>query len=267
MPVVALADAPAAVADDYAQLRSPTRRAAIERARGCFVVEGRLALDVLLETDRVRLRSVLAEPTRAAELALLVGDSVPVLVASREELQALTGFAFHRGVLAAADRPPPSSVDEVASSAHRLVVLEGLNDHENLGAVFRNAAALGANGVVLDPTAADPLYRRVVRVSVGNVLRVPFARAVAWPAALTQLREAGFSVVALTPRPDALALDELVRDAPARVALLLGAEGPGLSDGALAAADHRVRIPMAPGVDSLNVATAAAIALYALSRA
>jgi tRNA G18 (ribose-2'-O)-methylase SpoU len=145
-------------------------------------------------------------------------------------------------------------------------VLEAVNDHENIGALFRNAAAFGVDAVVLDPTTTDPLYRRSTRVSLGHVLRVPFARVLdgEWPAALDKLRTAGFTTVALTPDADAETLGRLVAARPPRVALLVGAEGPGLSAPALAAADRRVRIPMAPGVDSVNVATAAAIALSAL---
>jgi tRNA G18 (ribose-2'-O)-methylase SpoU len=144
-------------------------------------------------------------------------------------------------------------------------VLEGVNDHENVGSLFRNAAAFGVDGVVLDPTAADPLYRRATRVSLGHVLRVPFARAAAWPAALRTLREGGWTVVALSPSAEE-PLADLVAQPPSRVALLVGAEGEGLTWQALAQVDRTVRIPMAPGVDSVNVATAAAIALAALYR-
>jgi tRNA G18 (ribose-2'-O)-methylase SpoU len=144
-------------------------------------------------------------------------------------------------------------------------VLEGLNDHENLGALFRNAAAFGVDAVLADPTTADPLYRRSVRVSLGHVLRVPWTRLPDWPDGLASLKAEGFVLVALTPSADAEPIAALAADPPARVALLLGAEGPGLSGAALAAADRRVRIPIAEGVDSLNVATAAAIAFHRLA--
>ena len=158
------------------------------------------------------------------------------------------------------------SVAEVVVDASRVLVLEGVNDHENVGSLFRNAAAFGVDAVVLDPTTADPLYRRATRVSLGHVLRVPFARVSegGWPAVLDDLRAAGLTTVALTPSREAEPLSRLVADALPRVALLVGSEGPGLSSTALAAADRRVRIPMAAGTDSVNVATAAAIALAAL---
>jgi tRNA G18 (ribose-2'-O)-methylase SpoU len=157
-------------------------------------------------------------------------------------------------------------VADLVAGARRLLVLEAVNDHENIGALFRNAAAFGVDAVVLDPTTSDPLYRRSTRVSLGHVLMVPFARVADgdWPAALDELRTLGFTTLALTPAADAEPLGRVVVEAPDRVALVLGAEGPGLTAGALAATDRRVRIPMAPGVDSVNVATAAAIALAAL---
>ncbi len=184
-------------------------------------------------------------------------------------MAAVVGFHLNRGVLAVADRvpaPDPAELAAMSAAARLLAVLEGVNDHENLGALFRNAAALGVDGVALGPRCADPLYRRSVRVSMGHVLQVPFGvlpERPPWPAALGLLRDAGLRIVALTPRPDAVPLAE-ANLAGRRVALLLGAEGTGLSAAALAASDDRVRIPMAAGVDSLNVATAAAVAFYAL---
>jgi tRNA G18 (ribose-2'-O)-methylase SpoU len=181
-------------------------------------------------------------------------------------MEAVSGVHFHRGVLAVAERPELPAVADLVAGARRLLVLEAVNDHENIGALFRNAAAFGVDAVVLDPTTSDPLYRRSTRVSLGHVLRVPFARVPdgGWPAALDELRRAGVTTVALTPSADAEPLGRIVADAPPRVALVLGAEGPGLTSPALAATERRVRIPMAPGVDSVNVATAAAIALSAL---
>jgi tRNA G18 (ribose-2'-O)-methylase SpoU len=178
----------------------------------------------------------------------------------------VTGVHFHRGVLAVAERPALPTVAELVADARRVLVLEAVNDHENIGALFRNAAAFGVDGVVLDPTTADPLYRRSTRVSLGHVLRVSFARVGdgGWPGALDELRSLGFTTVALTPAPDAEPLGRLVAGGPERVALVLGAEGPGLTAAAMAATDRRVRIPMADGVDSVNVATAAALALSAL---
>jgi tRNA G18 (ribose-2'-O)-methylase SpoU len=169
-----------------------------------------------------------------------------------------------RGVLASADRLPAPDVGSLLSGARRLAVVEGLNDFENLGALFRNAAAFGIDAVLLDPTCADPLYRRSVRVSMGHVLNVPFAVLPGpWPDSLTMLRDKGFPVLAMTPAERATSLRDI--PVPSRWAVLLGAEGPGLSDAAMAAADELVRIPMHAGVDSLNVATAAAIAFAVLT--
>jgi tRNA G18 (ribose-2'-O)-methylase SpoU len=176
----------------------------------------------------------------------------------------VVGFHLNRGVLAVADRAAPPDVRALLRDARLVAVLEGVGDHENLGALFRNAAALGVDAVLLGPRCSDPLYRRSVRVSMGHVLRVPFAELPGpWPASMALLRAAGLRVAALTPAAGALPLASAGL-AGERVALLLGAEGPGLTDEALDAADVRVRIPMAAGVDSLNVATAAAVAFYGL---
>jgi len=256
-----------AALDEFRALNDPDRRRAIERRGEHFVVEGLLALRALVES-RYPIRSVLVAENKAAAALELVGRRAPIYAMPAPDVAAITGFAFHRGVLASADRLPPEPIEAVVTAqARRLLVIEGVNDHENLGALFRNAAAFGVDGVVLDPTTADPLYRRSVRVSMGHVLRMPWARAGAerWPAVLAELREAeGFCVVALTPAPDAEPIDELAAAPPDRLALVVGAEGPGLGLRALAAAGRQVRIPMAPGVDSLNVATTAAIALHRL---
>ena len=246
---------------DYRHLREPSRRMGIERSQGIFVVEGHLSVAALLASP-MRTRSVLVTDAHADRYAD-ADASVPVYALPSREIERLTGVHFHRGVLAAADRPALPSVEQLASGSRRLLVLEAVNDHENIGALFRNAAAFGVDGVVLDPTAADPLYRRATRVSLGHVLRVPFARASAWPDALRDLQRAGVTTVALDPAADEL-LASLVAQPPPRIALVVGAEGEGLSPAARAAVDRRVRIPMAAGVDSVNVATAAAIALAAL---
>ena len=173
-------------------------------------------------------------------------------------LSEAVGFRVTRGVLGSADRPPPTDARSLLESARRVVVLEQLNDFENLGALFRNAAAFGIDAVLLDPRTADPLYRRSVRVSMGHVLRVPFARLPEpWPSNLDLLQSEGFRVLAMTPRGSAPALRSV--PVPPKWAVLVGAEGDGLTEAALVAADEQVRIPMAPGVDSLNVATAAAV--------
>ena len=252
--------------DDYRDLRDPARRRDVERRRGFFVVEGRYALDALLGSP-YPVRSVLVAEPKAGAIRALVGGRAPVLVVPAAEMAAITGFDFHRGVLASAGRLPLPTVDDLVATARTVAVLEGLNDHENLGALFRNAAAFGVEAVLLDPTTADPLYRRSVRVSAGHVLRVPWTRLDAWPGGLDALRDRGFSLAALTPAPGSEPIDRFVGDLPGRVALLLGAEGPGLSAAALARVDRRVRIPIAAGVDSLNVATAAAIAFHAVAGA
>ena len=188
----------------------------------------------------------------------------PVYVADDAVLREITGFDVHRGALAAMGRLPLPSIAHLAASSHRLLVLEGIVDPTNVGAAIRSAAALGFEGIVLDPRCADPLYRRAVKVSMGAVFAVPHARAARWPADLQTLREKGFAVWALTPTAGAVDLEQIAASPPERVALLVGTEGPGLSGHALAAADARVRIPMQAGVDSLNVAAAAAVACYAL---
>lgn len=182
-------------------------------------------------------------------------------------MAATTGFDVHRGVLALAQRaaPQPATllVDKVAAGV--VVVVEGVNDQENLGAIFRNAAAFGVGAVLLSPTCCDPLYRRTVRVSLGHVLRVPYARVEPWPEGLSELKEKGYELLALTPQPGAARVEEVAcRLQGAKVAVVVGAEGPGLSAGALALC-RPVRIAMAPGVDSLNVAAATAVALHRLS--
>jgi tRNA G18 (ribose-2'-O)-methylase SpoU len=245
---------------DFHHLREPSRRMGIERSQGIFVVEGHLSVAALLASS-MRTRAILVTDAHAERYA--DAGAAAVYALPSREIERLTGVHFHRGVLASADRPRLPSTAELARASSRLLVLEAVNDHENIGALFRNAAAFGVDGVVLDPTAADPLYRRATRVSLGHVLRVPFARAEAWPAALHDLQAAGFTVIGLDPAGEQT-LNALVADAPPRTALLVGAEGEGLTPAARAAVDRQVRIPMAPGVDSVNVATAAAIALSAL---
>lgn len=224
---------------------------------GTFVVEGLTTLRQAMACG-IALRSALVLAHRADDVADLDDLGVPVHLVDRAAMEAITGYDVHRGVLALADRPPPRSVASVLGSARHAVAVEGLTDAENVGAVFRNAAAFGVDAVVLDPTCSDPLLRRSVRVSVGNVLKVPWARATTWP-----LRAEGFEVLALTPVGEE---DVTSMAVPNRWIALVGAEGEGLSERTLAAADRRVRIPMAEGVDSLNVATALAVALSHLGR-
>jgi tRNA G18 (ribose-2'-O)-methylase SpoU len=190
-----------------------------------------------------------------------------VYVGDEALLEAVTGFHVHRGALASMQRTPLPSAAAVLERARRIVVLEDIVNHTNLGAIFRSAAALGMDAALLTPSCADPLYRRSVRVSMGTVFALPYARLDSWPGGLTTLSEHGFRTIALTPGPTAIDMRDLRFGPEEKVALLLGTEGEGLSDPALAAADLRVRIPMAAGVDSLNVAAAAAVACYAIAAA
>ena len=251
---------------EFRSLNDPATRREVERRGDYFVVEGAGAVASLVES-RYPIRAVLASENRAARALELVGRRAPVYVLPQDEIVEITGFNFHRGLLATATRLPLPSLDEVvAPTATRLAVLEGVNDHENLGALFRNARAFGVDAVLLDPTSPDPLYRRSIRVSMGHVLQLPWTRLDEWPDALQTLKDRGFTLVALTPAADAVSIDELAASPPTRLAFLLGAEGPGLSDQALAAADIKARIPINPEVDSLNVATAAALAFHRLHR-
>ena len=237
-------------------LTDAAARAALESEHGCFVVEGLVALQTAVGSAHP-LRAVLASEQKLDRVLSVVGAlDVDVFVGSRALLEQVTGFRIHRGVVASAGRLPLPDPDALLRAAERAAVLEGITDHENIGALFRNAAAFGVGAVLLDPTTADPLYRRAVRVSLGHVLRVPWTRVDPVPGGLRPLGDAGFTTVALTPAGD---IDVRALRGE-RVAWLLGTEGGGLSDHALAAADVQARIPMAPGVDSLNVATAAAVA-------
>lgn len=244
--------------DDFRDLTVADRRPDRPGGRGLVIAEGVVVVRRLL-ASRYRPRAVFGVASKVAELA--PQTEAPCYVGSAELMARVVGFHLNRGVLATADRAQPAAVPDLISRARQVAVLEGINDHENLGGLFRNAAALGVDAVLLGPRCADPLYRRSVRVSMGHVLRVPHAPLARWPGGLGELRAAGFVLAALTPAADAVPLSTVGPPAGSgRVAWLLGAEGPGLSAAALAAADLAVRIPMAAGVDSLNVATAAAIA-------
>jgi tRNA G18 (ribose-2'-O)-methylase SpoU len=190
-----------------------------------------------------------------------------VLVADQPTLRAVAGFPVHRGVLAAAERWPAPPVAEMVAGARRIAVLEDINDHENLGVIFRCAGSLGLDAVLLSPRCCDPLYRRSVRVSMGHVLAVPWTWLEPWPDGIAALRRGGFTLAALTPAADSEPLGGWTPAPGERVAVLLGAEGPGLSPAVLAGADRRLRIPMRSAADSLNVASAAAIAFYAVTAA
>ncbi len=249
--------------DDFRDLSTADRRPDRPGGRGLVIAEGVIVVRRLLDSP-YPLRGLLGIPRRIEELVPELGDfDGPAYAVSADVMAQVVGFHLNRGVLAAADRAAQPDPVELMRDARLLAVLEGVGDHENLGALFRNAAALSVDGVLLGAGCSDPLYRRSVRVSMGHVLRVPFADLRPWPQGLDLLRDNGFTVAALTPRADAVDLREC-KFAGEKVALLLGSEGPGLTDEAIEAADIAVKIPMADGVDSLNVATAGAVAFHAL---
>ncbi len=266
MPVVTISDPEDGRLAEFRALNDAGARRRLEAGgpfgSGFFVGEGWLVLERVHEL-RLPIRAVLVDDRRLDRLGELLGrrlESTVVYSAPAAVIAAVVGFDLHRGVVATVDRPRPVDAPSLAAGARRLLVIEGITDAENLGVLFRNAAGLGADGVLLDPTVGDPLTRRTVRVSLGHVLTVPWARTPEpW-------RQEGYRVLALTPSPDAIRLDELAIEPGQPVALMVGAEGPGLSPEAIAAADDLVAIPMARRVDSINVASAAAIAMWHLFR-
>jgi tRNA G18 (ribose-2'-O)-methylase SpoU len=233
------------------------------RAQGLFVAEGRLVVRRLLEDRRFDVASVLVTPAARAALADVLDGSpgCPVYVAGQEDLNALAGFNFHRGCLALAHRGAAAPLDALLGS-RRLVALEEVGNPDNAGGIFRSALAFGAGGVVLDGRSADPLYRKAIRTSMGATIRLPFAQVEQWPAALGRLREAGYRVLAFTPAGDADDLDSVRLGPDDRAVLVFGNEGDGLGPVAFEAAHQRIRIPVDPGSDALNVSVAAGIALY-----
>jgi len=249
--------------DDFRDLNSIDRRPDLPTGKGLVIAEGVLVVQRML-ASRFNPHALLGTERRLDELKDdLAGTAAPFYRASADVMARAIGFHLNRGVLAAARRVPESGVAELVDGARTVAVLEGVNDHENLGSIFRNAAGLGVDAVVFGSGCADPLYRRAVRVSMGHALLVPFARTTNWPGDLVLLQESGFRLLAMTPLAEALALPEAMTAArDQRVAVLVGAEGPGLSTAAMRMSDVRVRIPMSRGTDSLNVATAAALAFY-----
>jgi tRNA G18 (ribose-2'-O)-methylase SpoU len=269
--------------------------AELVRSRGLFVAEGRLIVRRLIEDRRHTLRSVLVSEAayRALEAVLVsVAAPIPVYICEAPDFLGITGHDLHRGCLALVERPAARSVDDLLSSISQgfsplsavaqgfgpapgaglkscatVVVLEGVTNADNVGGVFRNAAAFGVDAVVLSPTCCDPLYRKAIRTSMAAALRVPYARAEQWPGDLAALRAHGFTIVALSPRAPSITLDEFAQGPrPPKIAWLVGTEGEGLTAHAASHADHHVRIPIAPAVDSLNLAVAVGIALCRLGR-
>ncbi|QCX75314.1 23S rRNA (guanosine-2'-O-)-methyltransferase RlmB [Streptomyces sp. YIM 121038] len=250
---------------DYTGLTDVELRRKREPAEGLFIAEGEKVIR-RAKLAGYEMRSMLLS-AKWVDVMRDVIDEVPapVYAVSPELAERVTGYHVHRGALASMQRKPLPTAGELLRTHRRVVVMETVNDHTNIGAIFRSAAALGMDAVLLSPDCADPLYRRSVKVSMGAVFSVPYARLDSWPKGLEGVREAGYDLLALTPDEKAKTLDEVAPHRMERVALMLGAEGEGLSRQALVAADEWVRIPMAHGVDSLNVGAAAAVAFYAVA--
>ncbi len=252
---------------DFFHLTDVALRRRLEPAGGLYLAESEKVIRRALAAGH-RIRSLLMAPRWIEELGEIVAiaeqAAAPVYVAEHDIITAMTGFHLHRGALASMHRPVLPPLAALLGAARRVVVLEDIVDHTNVGAIFRSCAALGMDAVLVTPRCADPLYRRSVRVSMGTVFQVPWTRIDPWPAGIGLLQQGGFTVAALALSPDATTLDELAADPPQRLALVVGAEGDGLAARTVAAADLVVRIPMAGDVDSLNVAAAAAIAAWAL---
>ncbi len=269
VPLVTLTDPDAPAVADYTRLTDVALRSRHEPSKGLYIAESSTVIRRAVAAGH-RPRSFLMAPRwleSMADVLLEVGagehGDVPVYVADEEVLERLTGFHLHRGALAAMHRPPLAPVADLVAGARRVAILEDVVDHTNVGAAFRSAAALGVDAVLVTPRCADPLYRRSVRVSMGTVFQVPWTRIDPWPGGVETLRDAGFTVAALALADHAVTLDDVAADPPERLAWVLGTEGDGLTRGAVEAADLVVRIPMAGGVDSLNVAAAAAVAFWA----
>jgi tRNA G18 (ribose-2'-O)-methylase SpoU len=241
------------------------------RARGLFVAEGRVVVRRLIDERRYVVRSLLLNEAARGELdpwLARLDPAVPIYICAAGHFLGMTGLNIHRGCLALVERPAAPLLDGVLRDARLVVALEDVANADNVGGVFRNVAAFGADAVLLSPSCCDPLYRKAIRTSMAATLRVPFARIEAWPGGLLDLRTRGFTLVALTPRGPAQALDGFARTTRSdRLALLVGAEGAGLSAAVEQAADVHVRIPMRPVLDSLNLAVATGIALSRLTRA
>lgn len=250
---------------DYRNLTDIALRRVSEPAEGLYIAESAKVIARALAAGH-RPRSVLVQSKWVDEVsALLAHTDAPVYIVPAEVAESVTGYSVHRGALAAMHRPELPDVASLLQTARTVLVLEDIVDHTNVGAAVRAAAGMGADAVFVTERCADPLYRRSVRVSMGTVFQVPWTRLPAWPEARVLFDEAGFQIAALALAEEAVALETYAASRPDRVALLLGAEGDGLSRGALRAADTVVTIPMAGGVDSLNVASAGAVALWALA--
>lgn len=252
---------------DYLGLTDVALRRRLEPAGGLYIAESEKVIRRALAAGH-RARSFLMAPRWLADLADLVSDAeaegIPVFVGEHAVIEGITGFHLHRGALAAMHRPTLPTVPDLLREARRVLVLEDIVDHTNVGAIIRSAAALGMDAVLVTPRCADPLYRRAIRVSMGTVFQVPWTRVDPWPASIDLLRDLGFETVALALRPDAIPLERYAAAPADRIALVIGTEGDGLSARTLGQVDTVVTIPMAGGVDSLNVAAASAVAAWSL---
>jgi tRNA G18 (ribose-2'-O)-methylase SpoU len=253
--------------DDFRDLNSVDRRPDLPTGKGLVIAEGVLVVQRML-LSRFTPRALLGTDRRLAELAAdLDGVATPYYRVAADVMADVVGFHLNRGVLASASRAPELTVAQAIKGARTIAVLEGVNDHENLGSIFRNAAGLDIDAIVFGSGCADPLYRRAVRVSMGHALLVPYAWAADWPNDLEMLRNNGFRLLAMTPASSSRTLSDAMADVVDQpLAVLVGAEGPGLSERVMRASDVRVRIAMSRGTDSLNVATAAALAFYERAR-
>ena len=235
---------------------------------GVFVAEGRLVVRRLLTDSQLVTRSVMVTEAALTSLADVLGDkdSLPVYVVPQPVMNEITGFNIHRGCLALGERPAARALIDLTSVAQRLVAIERVSNADNVGSIFRNAAAFGVDGVLVGPSCTDPLYRKAIRTSMGAALSMPFVEAQPWPDVLKDLHTDGWNVIAMTPSPAAMPLADVARVVGAnRVVVLVGHEGEGLTHDSLAASSYQARIPMAPDADSVNVATALAIALYEIN--
>jgi tRNA G18 (ribose-2'-O)-methylase SpoU len=264
MPVIPIIDLADSRLVDYSHQTDVALKKARSSEHGLYLAESALVVERAMRAGH-RPRSVLALGASVSEAVTLVGNDVPVFSGPPELLEELTGYSLHRGLIASMHRPGLPTLESVIRDARRVVILENVVDPTNVGAIFRSVAGIGADAVLVTERCSDPFYRRAIRVSMGTVLQVPWTRLGAWPEALPVLHRAGFHLAALALEPEAVALREFAAHAPERVALVLGTEGEGLTREAIEAADTIVQIPMHHGIDSLNVAATAAVAMYALA--
>ena len=264
MPVIPITELSDPRLADYSHQTDVALKKARSSEHGLYLAESALVLQRALRAGHVP-RSVLALGASVEEAVSLVGDDVPVFSGPPERLEELTGYLLHRGLIASMHRPALPTAETLLKDARRVIVLENVVDPTNVGAIFRSVAGIGADAVLVTERCSDPFYRRAIRVSMGTVLQVPWTRLGEWDVSAETLHGAGFHIAALALEPGAVALREFAASAPERVALVLGTEGEGLTREAIAVADTIVQIPMRHGIDSLNVAATAAVAMYALA--